>query len=64
MNFLKGFFTENDGTPSSKRLVGVIGAFGLIAAMFIHPCDTLYYCVTTVTLGGLAITGFEKILSK
>jgi hypothetical protein len=64
IQFIKNFFTEPDGTPSSKRLVGIIGGLSLITYMFIFPSDGANNSVLIMSLGALGITGFEAIFKK
>ena len=62
-SFIKGVFSESDGTPSSKRIVGVIGGIALIVNIFIYPTDFNVNCVLIMALGSLGITGAEKLIT-
>jgi len=62
-SFIKGVFSEPDGTPSSKRIVGVTGGLSLIINMFIYPTDFNVNCVLIMALGALGITGAEKLVT-
>jgi hypothetical protein len=57
-------FLSINTDKSSKRLVGVIGAFCLFIAMFFFHTDTLYYCVTSTVLGSLGITAIDNFINK
>jgi hypothetical protein len=69
--FLAKFFCEKS-EPSSKRLVGIIGAFTLFATLFANsfthidnaPSDALVQAVALLSFGALGITGVEKVFSK
>jgi hypothetical protein len=69
--FLAKFFCEKS-EPSSKRLVGIVGAFTLFATLFANsfthvdnaPSDVLVQAVALLSFGALGITGFEKVFSK
>jgi hypothetical protein len=69
--FLTKFFCEKS-EPSSKRLVGIVGAFTLFATLFANsfthvdnaPSDVLVEAVAFLSFGALGITGFERIFSK
>jgi hypothetical protein len=69
--FLAKFFCEKS-EPSSKRLVGIVGAFTLFATLFANsfthvdnaPSDALVQAVALLSFGALGITGVEKVFSK
>lgn len=69
--FITKFFCEKS-EPSSKRLVGIVGAFTLFATLFANsfshvdsaPSDALVQAVAFLSFGALGITGFERIFSK
>jgi hypothetical protein len=69
--FVTKFFCEKS-EPSSKRLVGIVGAFTLFATLFANsfshvdkaPSDALVQAVALLSFGALGITGFEKIFGK
>ena len=61
IQFIKNFFTEADGTASSKRLVGIISSISLIAYMFIHPGEAANNSVLFLALGGLGLTTIDKV---
>ena len=63
-NFLKGLISDETGTYSSKRFIGIIGGLSLIAYQFIHPSDAANNSVLIMSLGALGITGFEAIFKK
>jgi hypothetical protein len=61
IQFIKNFFTEPNGTPSSKRLVGILASLGLIAYMFIHPSDGANNSVLILAISGLGLSSIDKI---
>ena len=69
--FLAKFFCEKS-EPSTKRLVGIVGAFTLFATLFANsfthvdnaPSDALVQAVALLSFGALGITGVEKVFSK
>lgn len=69
--FLTKFFCEKS-EPSSKRLVGIVGAFTLFATLFANsfthvdnaPSDALVQAVALLSFGALGITGVEKVFGK
>ena len=69
--FLTKFFCEKS-EPSSKRLVGIVGAFTLFITLFANsfthvdnaPSDALVQAVALLSFGALGITGVEKVFSK
>lgn len=71
----RGFFTKffcEKNEPSSKRLVGIVGAFCLFASLILGgfsetykiPSDALVNAVALLSFGSLGITGAERIFSK
>lgn len=68
--FTKFFCDKNE--PSSKRLVGIVGAFCLFASLILGgfcetykiPSDALVNAVALLSFGSLGITGAERIFSK
>ena len=69
--FITKFFCEKS-EPSSKRLVGIVGAFTLFATLFANsfshvdkaPSDALVQAVALLSFGALGITGLEKVFGK
>jgi hypothetical protein len=67
--WLGGFVSEN-GTPSSKRLVGVLCAFFLCYTLYengnheTNPSDALVYTVGSLAFASLGLTSAEKIFKK
>jgi len=55
---------DTKSTNSSKRFIGLVGAFSLIIAMFIFHTTELYYCFAAMSSSALALTGLEKIFEK
>jgi hypothetical protein len=62
INWIKQIFQDESGLTSSKRVVGVIASFALIAYMFITPSDAANNSVLILALGGLSMTSIEKIM--
>ena len=61
--FIQNLLSSENPT-SSKRLVGIVGAFSLIGAMIYYHTNYLVSAVEMVTIGVLTITGAEKIFKK
>lgn len=61
---LTGFFKDESGELSSKRLIGILGGLSLIVFMFIYPSEYSNSSVLIMSLGALGITGLEQIFSK
>ena len=51
-------------TTSSKRFVGLIGAFTLFTGTLVYHTDIFVEATLILSLGALAITGVEKIFTK
>ena len=62
IDFIKNFFTEPNGTPSSKRLVGILASLALIVYMFIKPSEAANNSVLILAISGLGFTSIEKII--
>jgi hypothetical protein len=70
-SFIAKFFCEKS-EPSSKRLVGVLGAFTLFVTLFVNsfshvskaPSEALVNAVAFLSFGALGISGAEKIFAK
>jgi hypothetical protein len=69
--FITKFFCEKS-EPSSKRLVGIVGAFTLFATLFANsfthidnaPSVPLVDAVALLSFGALGISGLEKVFGK
>jgi len=67
-SWLAGFFSS-ESNNSSKRLVGIVGAFFLFWTLWdnshsethIAPADSLVYCVTTLVAVSLGLTTIESV---
>lgn len=69
MNILKWFdsmFRDEQGSVSSKRVVGVICSLALVVALFVDiPAPTyLVDAVVIIAVGGLGLTSVDKIFKK
>ena len=64
LTFIDGLFKDENGTLSSKRFVGIVGALSLVVFMFIHPTEWSNSSVLIMSLGSLGITGLEQIFKK
>jgi len=68
-NWLGSFVSEN-GTPSSKRLVGVMCSIFLCYTLYANhdtnnePSEALVYTVGSLAFGCLGLTSAEKIFKK
>lgn len=68
MKFIKGFFTNENGT-SSKRLVGITGAFALFFTLFHNsmsestfvPSDSLVWASFALSATALGLTTIETV---
>lgn len=63
-DLISGFFKDESGEFSSKRLIGILGGLSLILYMFIYPSEYSNSSVLIMSLGALGITGLEQIFSK
>lgn len=65
ISWLVGFLSDN-GQASSKRLVGVMCASFLCAAMLkeYNPSDSLVFAVSGLAFASLGLTSAEKIFKK
>jgi predicted membrane channel-forming protein YqfA (hemolysin III family) len=64
MNTLKELFSDENGTLSSKRMVGFLGAVCLFINMFIHNKAYSVDAVLIISLGSLGISGVEAIMQN
>jgi hypothetical protein len=64
IEFIKKVLSDENGIPSSKRLIGLMGGISLIAIMFIYHNDTSIDAVLVMTLGALGISGAVSIFKK
>jgi hypothetical protein len=60
----EGILKDEKNLWSSKRFVGVIGAFSLIVFMYIYPSEYSNSSVLIMALGSLGVSGLESIFSK
>jgi multisubunit Na+/H+ antiporter MnhB subunit len=66
--FLKKMLTDEKGSISSKRTVGVICALSLVLALLVNvaihykssPSDALIYAVLTLAVSALSLTAVDK----
>lgn len=65
-----GAFVSENGTPSSKRLVGVICSIFLCYTLYANhdtnhePSEALVYTVGSLAFASLGLTSAEKIFKK
>ena len=59
-----GFFKDENGEFSSKRLLGIIGGLSLVTYMFIYPSEYSNSSVLLMVLTMMGINGMEKIFKK
>lgn len=60
----EGFFKDENGEFSSKRLLGIIGGLSLVTYMFIYPSEYSNSSVLLMVLTMMGINGMEKIFKK
>jgi hypothetical protein len=68
LNWISGFFSSESGT-SSKRLVGIVGAFMLYWTLYenskseahIVPADSLVWGVVALVMVALGLTTIESV---
>jgi hypothetical protein len=68
LNWLGGFFSSESGT-SSKRLVGILGAFALFFTLYdnsktqgdFHPADSLVWATFALSAVALGLTTIEAV---
>lgn len=71
MNWIKNLLSEGDAV-SSKRFIGILGAFVLLAMLIINsfspttigPSDGLVNAVLVLTLGCFGFTSLDKFAKK
>jgi hypothetical protein len=69
LNWVKGLLNDENGVPSSKRLLGLISGLSLCATMVansftditIAPSDALVNAVAALAFGALGLTSVDKI---
>ena len=70
INWVSGLLTDEKGTPSSKRFIGILAGVTLCAALYInlyteYPVEpTLVNAVTAICIGGLGLASADKIFGK
>jgi hypothetical protein len=72
INWLGGVLKDENGSPSSKRVIGVLCGLTLCITLFVNsfsqgeikPSDVLVQAVTALAFGCLGLTTFDKIWSK
>lgn len=61
IEFLRKILSDQDGTPSSKRVIGIIAGLALIVMAFIYPGNEIFYMVLILSLGGLGLASIDKL---
>lgn len=67
-----GLFKDSNGTPSSKRFIGILCGISLCITLYVNsyshgdikPSDTLVNAVAMLAFGCLGLTSTEKIFGK
>ncbi len=67
-----GLFKDANGTPSSKRFIGILCGISLCITLYVNsyshgdikPSDTLVNAVAMLAFGCLGLTSTEKIFGK
>lgn len=70
--WLGGVLQDETGTPSSKRLVGILCGLTLCVTLFVNsfshgeikPSDVLVEAVTALAFGCLGLSSIDKIWGK
>lgn len=60
----EGFFKDEHGEFSSKRLLGILGGISLIIFMFMYASEYSNSSVLLMVLTMMGINGLEKIFTK
>ena len=63
-SFIKGIFTDENGTYSSKRFVGVLSSLSIIFYMFMWPSINSNNSVLILALGGLGLSSIDKLFKQ
>lgn len=60
--FLKSMITDERGSTSSKRVVGILSALSLIICLLfkINPATELITAVATIAIASLGLTSVDK----
>jgi hypothetical protein len=69
INWIAGFFSSESATSSSKRLVGIVGAFTLFFTLYsnshseaqIMPADSLVWATATLSAVALGLASVKEI---
>jgi len=69
LNWIKGVLEDEKGSPSSKRIMGLIAGICLCATMIVNsftdvsvaPSTALVNAVAALTFGALGLTSIDKI---
>ena len=72
LTFLSGLFKDEPGSPSMKRVCGLICVLVLCATMYhnsfseehVAPASILVECVTALAFGALGLGAANKIFKK
>jgi hypothetical protein len=66
ITWLGGVFKDENGNPSSKRIVGIMCSIFLCLSMYFDkaPSNYLVDAVALLAFGGLGLTSIDKIFDK
>jgi hypothetical protein len=71
INWVSGLFKDENGSPSSKRFVGIICALTLCITMYVNsyshgdvkPADSLVNAVALLAFGCLGLSSADKFIA-
>ena len=70
ISWVSGLLRDEEGTPSSKRFIGITAGLSLCAALFINlytdqPVEpAIVNAVAAICIGGLGLASADKIWAK
>lgn len=62
--FIKGLLSDENGIPSTKRLISLVGVISIIIFMFVFKSIPALDATTMIVLGSLGITGAVSIFGN
>lgn len=71
IDWVSGLFKDENGTPSSKRFVGIVCALTLCVTMYVNsyshgdikPADSLVNAVALLAFGCLGLSSADKFIA-
>ena len=72
INWINGLFKDENGSPSSKRFIGILCGITLCITLYVNsfthgdvkPADTLVNAVAMLAFGCLGLASVDKIWGK